>query len=45
MPITVEAKSKEEFDAWVAEAQGKFARADEDDLRVADAVTPTQPAN
>ncbi|MGE3935259.1 MAG: cytochrome c oxidase subunit II [Rhodospirillaceae bacterium] len=30
MPITVEAVSKEKFDAWVAEAKQKFARAEPD---------------
>ena len=29
MPITVEAVSREAFEAWVAEAQTKFARADD----------------
>jgi cytochrome c oxidase subunit II len=45
MPITVQAMSKPEFDAWVAEAQTKFARADQDDLQVARATAPAKPAN
>ena len=45
MPIAVEVKSKEDFDAWVLEAQSKFARADQDDVRVANAATPVKPAN
>lgn len=44
MPITVEVKTKEDFDAWVKEAQTKFARADEPSVNVANAATPTQPA-
>ena len=36
MPITVEAMTRADFDAWVAEAQSQFARADETDVRVAD---------
>ncbi len=42
MPITVEVVSKEKFAAWVAEAQQKFARADEPAVDLAAA---TQPAN
>ena len=45
MPITVEAMSKPDFDAWVAEAQQKYARADQDELRVAGASGPAKPAN
>jgi cytochrome c oxidase subunit II len=45
MPITVQAMSKPEFDAWVAEAQTKFARANQDDLQVARATAPAKPAN
>jgi cytochrome c oxidase subunit II len=47
MPIAVEAMSRPDFDAWVAEAQAQFARADEPDVRVAaDAPPPAkQPAN
>ena len=45
MPITVEALSKPDFDAWVAEAQQKFARADQDELQVAGASSPAKPAN
>ncbi len=45
MPIAVEAKTKEDFDAWVAEAQSKFARADQDVERVAAAGAPPKPAN
>ena len=45
MPITVEAMNKPDFDAWVAEAQKKFARADQDELRVAGAAAPAKPAN
>jgi cytochrome c oxidase subunit II len=45
MPIAVEAMSRPDFDAWVAEAQTKFARADEDDVRLADTAAPAQPAN
>lgn len=46
MPIKVRAVSKEEFTAWVAEAQEKFARADgaEPTVAVADAAAPA-PAN
>jgi cytochrome c oxidase subunit 2 len=44
MPITVEAKSKEDFEAWVQEAQTKFARADEAPVNVANAATAVQPA-
>ena len=44
MPITVEAKSKEDFEAWVKEAQTKFARADEAPVNVANAATAVQPA-
>ena len=44
MPITVEVKTKEDFDAWVKEAQTKFARADEPSVNVANAAAPTQPA-
>jgi cytochrome c oxidase subunit II len=46
MPIAVEAMSRPDFDAWVAEAQAQFARADEPDVRVAaDAPPAKQPAN
>lgn len=45
MPITVEALSKPDFDAWVAEAQQKFARADQDELQVAGVSGPAKPAN
>jgi cytochrome c oxidase subunit 2 len=45
MPITVEAMSREDFDAWVVEAQGKFARADQDDVRLANAAAAAEPAN
>jgi cytochrome c oxidase subunit 2 len=45
MPITVQAMSRPDFDAWVAQAQTDFARADEDDVRVATAPAPAQPAN
>src|SRR3954454_3966161 len=45
MPITVQALSKPDFDAWVAEAQTKFARADQDELQVAHAAAPAKPAN
>ena len=45
MPITVEAMNKPDFDTWVAEAQKKFARADQDELRVAGAAAPAKPAN
>jgi cytochrome c oxidase subunit II len=45
MPITVEAKTREDFDAWVAEAKTKFARADEAPVKVAGAATMmAQPA-
>lgn len=44
MPITVEAKSKEDFEAWVAEAQTKFARADEAPVNVASATAVAKPA-
>ena len=37
MPITIKAVSKEEFDAWVKDAQKKFARADEAPVSVAQA--------
>lgn len=49
MPITVKAVSKAEFDQWIAEARGKFNKADgspPDPIRVekadADAATPAQ---
>ena len=46
MPITVEAVSKEAFEAWVKEAQTRFARVGEDGVTVAGAaVQPVQPAN
>ena len=47
MPITVEAMSKADFDAWVAEAQTKFARADAAlELQVGRRrVAPARPAN
>lgn len=45
MPITVQAMARPDFDAWVAEAQTKFARVGEDDVRVATAPAPAQPAN
>jgi cytochrome c oxidase subunit 2 len=45
MPITVQAMTKPDFDAWVAEAQTKFARADETGVRVATVPAPAQPAN
>ncbi len=41
MPITVEAKTREDFDAWVAEARTKFARADEAPVKVAGVATVT----
>ncbi len=41
MPITVEAKTREDFDAWVAEAKTKFARADEAPVKVAGVATVT----
>jgi cytochrome c oxidase subunit II len=44
MPITVQAMSRPDFDAWVAEAKTKFARADEGAVRVANTAT-TQPAD
>ena len=45
MPITVEAMTRPDFDAWVAEAQTKFARADEDDRARSPAPPPRrQPA-
>ena len=37
--------SKPDFDAWVAEAQTKFARADQDELQVAGVSGPAKPAN
>ena len=37
MPIAVKAVPKEEFDAWVKDAQKKFARADEPPVAVAQA--------
>ncbi|HEX6013063.1 MAG TPA: hypothetical protein VFY87_14920, partial [Geminicoccaceae bacterium] len=40
MPITVEAVTREQFDAWVQEAQAKFARVGEEGMSVADAVAP-----
>jgi cytochrome c oxidase subunit 2 len=40
MPITVEAVTRERFDAWVQEAQAKFARVGEEGMSVADAVVP-----
>ncbi|MEK0082078.1 cytochrome c oxidase subunit II [Benzoatithermus flavus] len=46
MPITIQAVSKEEFDAWVKEAQTKFARVDDKGVDVASvAVATTRPAN
>lgn len=35
MPITIEAVTRERFDAWVKEAQEQFARVGEDDVTVA----------
>ena len=43
MPITIKAVSKDEFDAWVKDAQKKFARADEAPVSVAEA-TPVPAA-
>lgn len=37
MPIAVEAVSKEKFDAWLAEAQKKFAKVEEPERKLADA--------
>jgi len=47
MPIAVEALPKEQFDAWVKEAQTKFARVDQEDpVRVAGTAMPAAwPAN
>jgi cytochrome c oxidase subunit II len=45
MPIVVEGVSKEKFDAWVAEAQKKFARVDGTPPPTTVAQTQTQPAN
>jgi cytochrome c oxidase subunit 2 len=46
MPIAVQAVSREEFDAWVKEAQTKFARVDGKDVSVAsDAAGEAGPAN
>lgn len=47
MPITVEAVTKEAFDAWVGQAQQQFARADEAPATVASVpaeATPAAPA-
>jgi cytochrome c oxidase subunit 2 len=45
MPITVQAMSRPDFDAWVAEAKTKFAQADQGDLRVANTAAMAHPAN
>jgi heme/copper-type cytochrome/quinol oxidase subunit 2 len=45
MPITIEAVSKEAFEAWVKEAQTKFARVGEDAVRVANAAGAAKTAN
>ena len=45
MPITIEAVSKEAFEAWVKEAQTKFARVGEDAVRVANTAGAARTAN
>jgi cytochrome c oxidase subunit 2 len=45
MPIAIEAVSKEAFEAWVKEAQTKFARVGEDAVRVANAAGAAKTAN
>ena len=45
MPIVIEALPREQFDAWVKEAQTKFARADAPAVSVAEAAQPARPAN
>lgn len=46
MPIAVQAVTKEEFDAWVKEAQTKFARVDDKGMSVASAAAgQAAPAN
>lgn len=44
MPIAIDARTREDFDAWVQEAQAQFAKVGEDGVRVANATT-TKPAN
>lgn len=44
MPIAIDARTREDFDAWVQEAQAQFAKVGEDGVRVANAST-TKPAN
>jgi cytochrome c oxidase subunit 2 len=45
MPIAIEAVSKEAFEAWVKEAQTKFARVGEDAVRVANTAGAAKTAN